>query len=409
MTYILVAGAHRCDTRAVSERFVTVDERWARLGRRHRLAPGSQTDDLAALADSLVALHSSDPATVYLSALARMDNPSFDAVSRSLYDERAVVRHHAMRSTLWVVTPDIARVVHASCTAALAAGQWKRLAKMIEDSEVAADGATWVAAAKAEVVATLQRLGSATARQLGKEVPALSAKLHLAVGKPYAGTQGAHSRVLMNLGIDGTLVRGRPAGTWTNSQYNWALMEAAIPGGIGGLTKEATATELVRRYLLAFGPVTTADVQWWTGWTMMQTKASLAAARAVVVDTEEGPAWLHPDDVDVVEFVDGWVALLPALDPTTMGWQQRDWYLGPHREAMFDRNGNAGPAIWVDGRIVGGWAQRRDGEVVWKVFEDIGSEATRAIEQKAGTLQQWLGRVVVTPRFPTPVYRLLRA
>ena len=45
------------------------------------------------------------------------------------------------------------------------------------------------------------------------------------------------------------------------------------------------------------------------------------------------------------------------------GLDARDWYLGPHRPALFDRNGNAGPTIWVDGRIVGGWAQRSDGEI----------------------------------------------
>ena len=70
-----------------------------------------------------------------------------------------------------------------------------------------------------------------------------------------------------------------------------------------------------------------------------------------------------------------WVALLPALDPTTMGWQARDWYLGSHKAQLFDRNGNAGPTIWLDGRIVGGWAIRDAGEVVTGLLEDVGREA----------------------------------
>ena len=85
----------------------TVDdaERRARLAHRHLLLPDDRTDDLAALADALVVLHSSDPVTVYLSALVRMRTPSLAAVDRALYDERTLVRHHAMRRTLWVGTP----------------------------------------------------------------------------------------------------------------------------------------------------------------------------------------------------------------------------------------------------------------------------------------------------------------
>ena len=71
-----------------------------------------------------------------------------------------------------------------------------------------------------------------------------------------------------------------------------------------------------------------------------------------------------PGDEDAVRPTAPWVALLPALDPTTMGWQGRGWYLGPHGPRLFDRSGNAGPTVWVDGHIVGGWAQRPDGEVV---------------------------------------------
>ena len=48
-------------------------------------------------------------------------------------------------------------------------------------------------------------------------------------------------------------------------------------------------------------------------------------------------------------------ALLPVLDATTMGWKHRDFYLDPeHTPYLFDTNGNAGPTVWCDGRIIGG-------------------------------------------------------
>jgi hypothetical protein len=101
-----------------------------------------------------------------------------------------------------------------------------------------------------------------------------------------------------------------------------------------------------------------------------------------------------------------------------MGWAERSWFLGPHAGPLFDRNGNVGPTVWCDGRIVGGWAQRRgnsrsvaegggDGEVVVRLLEDVGSETAGAVETAAAGLAAWTGPVRVTPRFRTPLEKEL--
>jgi hypothetical protein len=91
-----------------------------------------------------------------------------------------------------------------------------------------------------------------------------------------------------------------------------------------------------------------------------------------------------------------------------MGWQERAWYLGEHRASCFDRSGNIGPTVWCDGRIVGGWAQRKDtGEVVVRLLEDVGGEAEQAVAEEAARVQAWIGAVRVTPRFRTPLEREL--
>jgi hypothetical protein len=92
-----------------------------------------------------------------------------------------------------------------------------------------------------------------------------------------------------------------------------------------------------------------------------------------------------------------------------MGWAGRDWFLGPHREMLFDRNGNAGPTVWWDGRVVGGWAQRPGGDVVYRLLEDVGAEAQAAVALEAERLTRWLAAVRVTPRFRTPLERTLSA
>lgn len=71
-----------------------------------------------------------------------------------------------------------------------------------------------------------------------------------------------------------------------------------------------------------------------------------------------------------------------------MGYYERYWYLGEHRAALFDRNGNIGPTVWWEGRIAGGWAQRkRDGEVVVRLLEDIGADGMSAVDGEAARLR----------------------
>ena len=62
---------------------------------------------------------------------------------------------------------------------------------------------------------------------------------------------------------------------------------------------------------------------------------------------------------------------------------------------------------WVDGRIVGGWAQRKTGEVVYELLEDIGSERTAEVAERAADLERVLGDARIVVRFPGPLDREL--
>ncbi|MEO8266892.1 MAG: winged helix DNA-binding domain-containing protein [Ilumatobacteraceae bacterium] len=394
---------------AARPRFTDAQRR-ARLATRHRLTPATYIDDVAVISDSVVALHSSDPATVYLSAMARMAHPSIEAVSTALYDDRTVVRHHAMRRTLWVMTPEVARQAHGACTVALAKGQWKRLAQMIEVSGIADDGAAWAEVARTDTLTALTSMGTASARQLGKAVPALAQKLQLSPGTSYAATPGVHTRVLLNLGFDGAIIRGRPNGSWIASEYPWTVADVWLSGGIAGAEVDVAAVELARRYLDRFGPATIADMQWWAGWTAGLAKRVFAAIGPAEVDLDGGGVgWVLADDLgDAREPDPPWVAFLPALDPTTMGWKQRHWYLGDLADfggPVFDRNGNAGPTIWVDGRVVGGWAQRKSGEIAYQLLVDVPRARAEAIAAEADRLRVLIGDARVNVRFPAPMQR----
>lgn len=397
-------GAEPTAVRHVDDR-----ERRARLGLRHRLAPDVRIDDPVAITESLVALHATDPATVHLSTMARMAHPAFGPLDGALYDDRTLVRHHAMRRTIWVQTPAAARVAHAACTIDIAAVELRKMEKLVAATGLADDPVDWVAQRRAELLAVLAEHGSLSARQVGALAPHLAVKLQL---PDETVSQSAHTRLLVLLGFEGSVVRGRPTGGWTTSEYTWSATSSWLPEGMAGPEPTAAARELAERYLLAFGPATTADVQWWAGWTMARTKRALADAGAVPVTTEAGTAWLHPDDTDVVETSGSWAALLPALDPTTMGWKTRTVYLGGHGAfagPLFDRNGNAGPTVWVDGRVVGGWGQRPGGDVVVELLEPVTAAERRQLDDEAEVVREVLGGASVRPRFPTPLQQRLAA
>ena len=384
---------------------ITDAQRRARLGRRHLLATRGTAVEAAAAA--VIGLHSSDPATVHLSARARVKRFDTKQLEDALYERRSLVRMLGMRRTMFVVDRATAAVMDAACTQALAPNERRKLTQLLEAQAIATDGARWLRRVEQLALDALTELGEATATQLTALVPDLKLKLRMGEGKKWGADVGVSTRVLFLLATEGRIVRGRPLGTWISSQYRWAPTDAWI-GPLAPIAPVEARTELLRRWLHSFGPGTLRDITWWTGWSQRDANIALRAVDAVEVTLDDAdPGYVLPDDTAAVRSSRPWVALLPGLDPTVMGWKERDWYLGDHGPKLFDRNGNAGPTVWSDGRIVGGWAQRADGQIVVELLEPVAPPVAAAIEREAGALTTWLNGIVVTPRFRTPLERAL--
>ena len=388
-------------------RRVGVRERRARLGARHRLASRAATVEEAA--GSVVGLHSSDPATVYLSSWARVDGFEPTDLEDALYDRRSLVRMLGMRRTLFVVPVDLAPVMHEACTKALIPGQRARLVRMLEEQRVAPTGRgeAWLAKVSAETLAAIAARGEATARELTADVPELGAKLTIGQGKTWAGTVGVSTRVLFLLATEGPIVRTRPLGTWTSGQYRWATTEHWLGAPLRGIDHAEACSELLGRWLRSFGPATMTDIRWWTGWSAALAKRTLGGIDAVQVRLADDVGYMLADDLDRVDDAGPWVALLPGLDPTAMGWKDRGWYLGDRATDLFDRNGNAGPTVWANGRVVGAWAQTDQGEVVVELFARLDAATRARLDAERGRLAAWLGDVRIRPRFGTPLAKEL--
>jgi len=384
---------------------IGVEERRARLVRRHRLSPAGRVGDALDVARALVVLHSTDPVTVFLSVQARTATVTPTDIERTFYDDRGLVRVLCMRRTLFAVPRELVPVVYAGCTRTIAARERRRLEQMVRDSGISTRPASWLARGAKAALLALEARGEASTSELAAAVPVLAKRLRVGIGTRFETTQSAAARLLPQLSMEGLVLRGRPRGSWINGQYRWVPAETWLGAPLETLEAGAAQAELLRRWLAAFGPGTETDIRWWTGWTARETRAALAAVPHATVDLDGATGFVLADDLDPVERPEPWAALLPTLDQTTMGWKERDWYLGPHAPTLFDSNGNAGPTVWWDGRVVGGWSQRRDGEIVYRLLEDAGADAVTAVEAEAARLAAWLGDVRFSPGFLPPFQR----
>ncbi|MFV1363969.1 winged helix DNA-binding domain-containing protein [Mycolicibacterium elephantis] len=381
-------------------RTFTVGERRARLARRHFL--GAPAESAEAVAGDVVGLHATDPATPYLSLWARVPGITVADVDADLYERRRVVKHLAMRRTLWAVRAVDLPLIQSAASDRVADNEARRLIADAVKAGLCTDGDAWLDAACAAVLRHLGEHGPTNARDLRSALPELAGNYDPAPGKRWGGETPLAPRILTVLAARGHLVRGPNEGKWTTSRPRWVAATQWV--NPGQTVDAATArTELVGRWLRSFGPATVADVKWWFGNTLTWARQALRDLDAVEVDLDGTPGYVLPDDLEVEPDPGPWCALLPGLDVTTMGWFDRDWYLGGHRSQVFDRNGNGGPTAWCNGRIVGGWAQDETGRVEVRLLEDLPRGERHALQKRADELTEWLDGVRVNPRFPSPL------
>ena len=111
---------------------ISAAERRARIGARHDLALEHRVDSMVEAAHGVVALHATDPASVYLSTWARMRQPTSEAIERELYEERRLMRMLAMRRTLFVVPTDDAPILQGAASLGVARTERRRNEKLAQ-------------------------------------------------------------------------------------------------------------------------------------------------------------------------------------------------------------------------------------------------------------------------------------
>jgi len=384
---------------------VTDAHRRARIGRRHGLHPDHRHEDVVSATTAMTALHATEPATPHLSLRARIDNLTVKDVEAALYDARSLVKPLVMRRTLFVVTRALLPACVGSAGRRVADAERKRLAKDAADlGEQLGDG--WIESVSREIVDALTGV-ELSARDLRDVLPHAGGTFTAAPGSKWSAEVPVMSRFLTFLGAGGDVVRAHNAGHWRLSRPLWTAMASWLGEVTTPADPRAGYAEVVRRWLWTFGPGTEADLVWWLGSTKAAVRTALADVDATEVTLDDGSTgWVLPDDTADLETppsTEPWVALLPVLDATTMGWRHRSFYLDPaHIPYLFDRAGNGGTTIWVNGRIVGCWAQDEHEHARLILMEPVNKRVQRMLDAEAARLDEFLGGEHITNVFASP-------
>ena len=168
----------------------------------------------------------------------------------------------------------------------------------------------------------------------------------------------------------------------------------------GEMEIERARQHVVRRYLGAFGPASTADLSAWTGVSASDFRAAITAldeeGSLVRFRNEAGRELLDLQGAPrPAEDVAAPPRLLPMWDEVLLGFRDRTRIISDEdRARVVGRNGDVLPTFLVDGRVGGFWWAEPDSagtRVVLEPFRRLAATDRRALESEAVRLARFVG------------------
>jgi DNA glycosylase AlkZ-like len=375
------------------------------LGKQGLAGPGLAGLDAAGTATAGV--YSTAP-TCYLSFAARVPGFHLRDLDAALYEQRRLVRVRCMRESSYVVPAGSLPVVVAATT-----GQTERVARRYARSSGLDD-------------AGFDALGDAIERAMAGRAPVTKAEVRSLLG-PGAPASGVVGWAVACLCAQARLVRAEVRGGWRSDTYAYACWADWLGAPLRRLDPAAARVELARAYLRAFGPATSADLAWWSGWGARDTAAAVAALGDEVApvslyapDLPEVPALVLADEAGALaasqDAAEG-VRLLPVWDTYLMGYARgpagrRPLVRPGDYERVYDLAGNGTSVLLVDGTAAGVWelapAAGRDGRLALTVapFGPAGRALRTQVEAVATRLASQTGHAEAQVTWAAPTGRL---
>ena len=307
----------------------------------------------------------------------RIPGATEQLVEQALAD-KAIVRTWPMRGTIHFVAPADVRWMLELLTPRVIPGINRRLAQMGLDEKTVE--------ASAKVVAKALQGGQQLERS------ALY-RLMEAADIPTDNSRGLH--ILGRLAHDRLLCFGSRAG----KQPTFALLDEWAPGA-KSLPRDEALAKLAQRYFSGHGPATLQDFVWWSGLTVTDARAGLAAVESQLgCATVDGQDYYFAQDLQDKSSRLHEAFLLPPFDEFLVGYRDRGASLDKSHSQLVVPGGNGifNPIVVIDGRVVGTWkrAFKKDSvAMTFSPFTSFGDEQQEAIAAAAERYGQFVGKNV---------------
>ena len=153
------------------------------------------------------------------------------------------------------------------------------------------------------------------------------------------------------------------------------------------MEESAARAELLRRYLIHYGPASLRDAAYFFHWTQSEIKALLPRLPVESTTAMGRTHFFIPAGEPTRDLPP--CLLLAGFDPLMMGYRKEENpFLPPeHLRGIFNLAGIVNPAILLHGRVVGKWKEK-DGKVAFTAFTPLSTGDKRMVEAKAEELFQ---------------------
>jgi hypothetical protein len=223
---------------------------------------------------------------------------------------------------------------------------------------------------------------------------------------PNIDTQKLILRKLCELGV---LVRTYHKG-WKGNEFLYALTKNWFPDfKLSSENQEGARTQMVRRYIAAYGPVSREDIIWWTGLNENQVARSLSNLRREIaligLESHKDELLILKEKLPLIRnsvALEHHIVFLPPWDPFTAGWLNRKRTTKKSDFGfVYDSVGNATGTIVQLGRVIGIWQFRDAGEHIFEyhlfeTYKDLKYDVRFLAEQYAMLLARISGSTSAT-------------